>query len=729
MATKKVTQVPLEPGPRKQDLRKVRTARVSSHKNRSHWFQSRTTWPTREASTLRLERERSRAERKLAAVPGNARWQMVGPSNIGGRCTCVSPHPNNPDNILIGSAAGGVWKSLDAGQSWKPLWHKRDLNIGAIARDPSNPDVVYVGTGEANLSADSYPGVGLYRSANDGRTWKLLASVPRTGIPARIGTIAVDPFDSSHLLLGGVTHGGGLSAGLFESGDSGRTWARLSFVSTNDYFCHHVVFHPTQQGVVFVTVNERGARNGIWRSRDGGANWTQLTAGLPSPDRFGRTSLAIAPSRPQTLYALAARGFDELLGVYRSDDGGDHWRDITHISLRSEGQMGYGNTIVVHPQKHEHVIWGGVDLHRSVDGGTTWQKVSRWNADRGAANYTHADHHGLVMLAAMPDRVYDANDGGMDLSENGGGAWINRSNGLACNMFYDLDVAPSDGTKFGGGAQDNGTLVTNNDQHDQFFELLGGDGGWMVYNPNNFGDVYCSFQFMGIYRIRGGNYRDISPYVSEDEQRSVWMAYIAADPRDFETVYAGSQRVLRSRNGGLSWAGISPVFDSSPITAIHVANSDSKRLYVGTENGGLYRSTDTGANWSANLASATLPGKTVTRIDTHPQNANRVYLTVAGSGHGHVFRSDDGGITWQDIDGGSLPDVPHQAIIVRPDDPDQLYIGNDAGVYASLDGGATWRKLTRNLPNVPVVDLVFHGNDRTLTAATYGRSIWRISLP
>lgn len=728
MATKKVTVTMLKPGPRKQELRKVSIARVTTHKNRAHWFQSRATWPLREASALQLNSERARADRKLAAVPGAARWQMVGPSNIGGRCTCVSPHPNNPDDILIGSAAGGVWKSTDAGQTWKPLWHKRDLNVGAIARDPTHPNVVYVGTGEANLSADSYPGVGLYRSDNDGKTWKLIASVARAGIPARIGTIAVDPFDSNHIFLGGVTHGGGNPAGLFVTRDGGSKWQRLTFVSPNDYFCHHVVFHPMQQDVVYTTVNERGARNGIWRSGDGGATWTQLTAGLPSPDRFGRTSLAIAPSRPQTIYALAAQGFDALLGVFRSDDGGDHWRDITNVSLRTEGQMGYGNTIVVHPQNHEHIIFGGVDLHRTQDGGTSWHKISRWNANRGDSNYAHADHHGLVMLAGAPRRVYDANDGGMDLSEDGGSVWTNRSNGLACNMFYDMDVAPSDGTKFGGGAQDNGTLVTNADQQDKFFELLGGDGGWMVYNPNNAGDVYCSFQFLGIYRIRGGNFRDISPNVPEDEQRSVWMAYVATDPRDFETVYAGSQRVLRSKNGGLSWVGISPVFDSSPITAINVASADSKRLYVGTENGGFFRSIDSGVSWSANLASATLPGKTITRVDTHPQNVDRVYLTVASSGNPHVFRSDDGGITWQDIDGGSLPDVPHQAVVVRPDNPDEIFIGNDAGVYASMDAGTTWRKLTRNLPDVPVVDLVYHLIDRTLTAATYGRSVWRIKL-
>ena len=436
----------------------------------------------------------------------------------------------------------------------------------------------------------------------------------------------------------------------------------------------------------------------------------------------------MAPSRTQTIYALAAEGADSLLGVFRSDDGGNNWRDISSPALHDEGQMAYGNTIVVHPQNHEHVICGGVDLYRTQDGGANWRKVTHWNANRGDADYAHADHHALVMPAATPGRIYDANDGGLDVSEDGGSNWVNRSNGLACNMFYDLDVAASDATHFGGGAQDNGTLATVNDQHDDFFELLGGDGGWMAFNPNDPNDVYCSFQFLGIYRIRGSSARKITPNVSEGEKKSVWMAYIAPDPTDFETVYAGSQRILRRQNGGLSWAAISPVFDSSPISAIHVARGDSLRLYVGTENGGLFRSADGGATWSGNLASASLPGRTITRIDSHPQNANRVYLTAASFGNSHVFRSDDGALTWIDIDAGHLPDVPHQAIVVQPNDPNRIFLGNDAGVFISTDAGATWRTLTRNLPNVPVVDLVYHIANKTLTAATYGRSIWRIDL-
>jgi photosystem II stability/assembly factor-like uncharacterized protein len=728
----------LEAGPRKERPTGAPGPRLTNHKVRSVWFQARAAWPVREASVSALVE----ARRAVAASPTTphlqAQWQLIGPTNIGGRCTSLVCDPNKPDRIWIGTAGGGVWYSADAGRTWQAQWHSEDvLNVGALAMDPKDPDILYCGTGEANLSADSYAGVGIYRSHDGGKTWQMWASVASTKIPRRIGAIAVDPFDSNRLILGGVgflevSSSGKDLGGLHLPTDGGRTWTRQHAFSSGNYWCHAVLFHPAARGTVYATVTSRGMQSGIYRSTDGGATWTHLLKGLPSPDRMGRTSIALCASKPNRMYAIASQELsqhaDQMLGVFRSDDGGTTWTSISGGHFRAEAQMSYGNTIAVDPGNPNIVLCGGVDLHRTADGGATWTRVTRWDARRGTKNYAHADHHCLLMPAAAPGRVYDANDGGMDLSGDRGVTWTNRSAGLAATMFYDADVAQSDGRAFGGGAQDNGTVVTNSGQPNDFYELLGGDGGWMVYDPKDASHVFASFYNLNIYRFSKSTWKDVSPPATKSEQAAVWMAYITLDPSDARVVYTGSSRMWRSLNDGNDWKDISPVLDGSSISAIEVADADPTHIYVGTEDGAIFRSTDRGKAWSANIATSSLPGHTITRLLTRPTDANRLYATVANFGHSHVFRSDDGGQTWRDIDRGQLPDVPHQAIAIPLAAPDTIYIGNDVGVFVSHDGGTTWSNLSGNLPHTMIVDLVYHEKDRTLMAATYGRSLWRLAL-
>ena len=708
------------------------------HKHRAGWFYARVSWPLRDRSAAQLHAERRRVERSLPPAPVAAadQWQSAGPTNIGGRTTSLACDPKTPDKLLAGTAGGGVWRSLDAGRTWAPTMRKHEHNIGSLALDPRNPKVVYCGTGEANLSADSYAGIGLYKSSNFGTSWRLIASSVKTGIPTRIGAIAVDPFDSSHVMLGGVSHSytdqSPSSGGLFLSGNAGSTWTRLDFVSTSSYWCHSVEFHPARQGCVFAAVTEKGVKNGIWVSKNGGVTWRQATAGLPATDQFGRTRLAIAPSRPDTIYAISARAdSDVLLGIFRSDDAGQTWRNVT-ANFGSEGQMSYGLTLAVHPQNPDHVLCGGVDLHLSVNGGATWRKVTHWDAERGTPGYAHADHHALLMPAAAPGRVYDANDGGLDVSENGGIDWANRSNGLGCTMFYDLEVAQSNPDIYGGGAQDNGTMLTQNSQPGGFSEIAGGDGGWIVIDPGNAGYLYASSQNATVMRYKNSKWTDWQkpmPYgMSAAERAQVWMAYIAMDPSDSRGVYVGSYRIWRTKDAGNTWAPISPNFDGSAVSVIEPAAADGNAIYAGTENGGIFRSLDGGSSWSANLAGAAIPGRTVTRLESSPDNARQVYACIANFGSSHVFRSDDAGSTWIDIDRGRLPDVPHRSVVVTPDDPARVLVANDVGVFMSRDRGATWSNLTHKLPAVSVVDLVYHQGTRMLFAATYGRSIWRLRM-
>jgi photosystem II stability/assembly factor-like uncharacterized protein len=719
-------------------FKKVRTPgapppRFTYHKRRTVWFQSRTAWPWREPPIDQLLRERAKAHGTLPAAPGANQWELVGPSNIGGRMTCVACHPLEPEALWAGAAGGGVWHSADGGKSWIPQWHRQEsLNVGAIAIDPGNPKVIYAGTGEANLSLDSYAGVGLYRTVDSGLHWDLLAASATTGVPNRIGAVAIDPFDSQHIRIGGLGQQPqdevpGSLGGMWATRDGGKTWARLTFIATENYWCHAIIFDPQTTGRIYASFTERGTKNGIWRSDDGGKTWTHLLQGLPPADRMDRTALAIAPSDPHVIYALTATRTDHVLGVYRSGDGGATWKSIGAKHFRTEAQMTYGNAIVVHPKNPNWVLCGGVDLHRTKDGGKTWAKVTRWDATRGTKGYAHSDHHALLMPAAQPGRVYDMNDGGMDISDDGGGSWSNRSNGLAVTMFYDADVAQSDGRMFGGGAQDNGTIITENGKADAFFEIDSGDGGWMLIDPATTAHIYASVYNVEVDRYRSASgWKDVSP--PEPHPDDFWMVYLDFDPADANTVFVGTSRVWRTKNDGADWKDVSGVLDGSAITAIDVDRADSRFIWVGTENGGLFRSADGGKTWSGNIAGAVFPGHMITRIESHPTNPSVLYAVVGNFGKRHVFRSADGGTTWKNLDEGKLPAVPHHSVVVPRYAPKTVYVANDAGIFVSPDEGATWQNLTRNLPNVSFVDLVHHEKDQTLTVATYGRSLWRIKI-
>jgi photosystem II stability/assembly factor-like uncharacterized protein len=728
MAPKRKTVLAVGERAHKMESADVSIKSYTTHKVRSAWFQARESWPLREAPIESLTAERARVTSEMPPTPGTTQWAPIGPE-IGGRMTCAVHHPTAPERLWAGAAGGGVWQSMDAGMHWQALWHDQpSLNIGALALDLRDPDIIYCGTGEANLSVDSHPGVGLYRSLNAGQSWQLLAAAGAVGLPRRIGTVAIDPVNPSHLLLGGVAHRDGGATGLFESTDGGATWAHVPLAGANPYRCHDIRIHPATPRVIYVTISAFGMNNGIWRSIDGGTSWHQLSDGLPSPDRIGRTSLAIAPSDPDVLYAqMSPPGpSTPVLGVFRSADRGDSWQSIGGRHFASERQMSYNNAIVVHPGDADHVLCGGVDLHLTTNGGQRWKQVTHWDADRGAADYAHADHHALLMPEAQPGWVYALNDGGVDFSRDGGATWENRSQGLATNMFYDLAVAQTNGQVIAGGAQDNGTLITPDGQPDTYFEWTGGDGGWIVIDPTDVNHIFSTAQEMIMWRHRSSDgLKRVDP---PEDQFKMWMVVVSMDSKNRRTVFTGSARVWRTKNDGDTWQPVSDVLDGSDITALEVARGDSSRIYVGTENGGFYRSTDGGNTWSDNLASTVLPGRTITRLESRADDADVLYATVANFDNRHVFRSDDGGLNWVDIDRGELPDVPFHSIAVPARHPARVYVCSDVGVFVSDDQGNTWSNLTGNLPNVMVVDVAYHETDRTLTAATYGRSVWRLQV-
>ncbi len=714
--------------PKKLAPQKGEPGKVSTHKARASWFNAREAWPMREAPVDLLLSARADAVANVPMQPGGATWMQAGPTNVGGRMTSIVVDPNGVDRICVGAAGGGIWTSTDGGLTWMSRWHDEPtLNIGALCLDPADSDIIYCGTGEANLSADSHAGVGLYRSTDGGVSWHLLAPAVAHSLPRRIGRVAVDPFDSDHILLAGVGHRAEDPRGLFVSTDRGNSWARALAITPYPFQCHEVVFHPTTPGTVYVAIDAIGAMNGIWKSQDGGQSWAHLTSGLPSSSSIRRTSIAIAPSNPKVMYTQIASVRGAVLGIFRTGNGGSTWKDVSGSHFYQERQMNYNNTISVDPSDENVVICGGVDIHRSKNGGTTWKKLTRWNAERESPDYAHADQHMFCQPAGQSGLVYAMNDGGMDVSQDGGDSWENRSNGLATNMFYDLSVAATDGNMYGGGMQDNGTWLTLDGQADSFIETTGGDGGFCAIDPNDRLHLYTSSQFMFINRFRqsDGWRHNIGP---NETGPKPWMAFLAIDPDRPKRVFVGSQRVWRTKNDGGNWKDVSGFLDDSFVTCIEISRANTDYLYVGTENGGIFKSEDGGETWTDNIASSGLPGRTITRLRTPADNANVVYATVANFGNSHLFRSTDGGGFWTDIDGGNLPDAPHHGIAIPSSNPDVIFVGGDAGVFVSSDAGGTWNNLTLNLPTVMVVDLVLHEATNALLAATYGRSTWRLDV-
>ncbi len=709
--------------------------RFTTHKIRAEWFQERTSYPKREVYPPGLDAPRP---------TGGPTWTEIGPPNSGGRLAALVAHPKRHEIVYAGAAGGGVWRSDNAGGDWRSIWSDQSatLNIGSLALDPKNPKILYCGTGEANLTADNYPGVGVFR--NDGGDWKLIGSpearvaeapngrIMLHGVPRRIGAIAVDPFRKGHILIGGVTHSESEKGGLFESRDGGRSWElcgdrnsqsilqdRAVFISGHNYFCHDIAFHPDHDGLVFATVQARGTQSGIWISRDAGESWKQVRIDSTPCDRFGRTSLSVARGS-KTVYALAAvTGGGEFLGVFRSDDLGETWRRFDSAGLRAFAGLSYTNCIAQDPKRPMRVIAGSFDLHVSENGGARWRQITDGFAPPGSRRYAHADHHAIVFAGPL---IYSATDGGLAVSEDGGRSWEMRNNGLAVSMFYDADVSPADSRCMGGGIQDNGTWFAGPltaaesrltgeaaARRTAFRPQLPGDGGWTIYDPDDSAHIFASAQRMQLFRHRGSRWKRLKTPFPASERQSVWMAILAMDTsagaRKPHALYIGSTRVWKSVDDGDTWRPVSPDLDGSVITALEVAPADARRVYAGTMDGGFFRSLDAGRTWSANLAGPGSPGRTVTRIETCASDARVVYFTVGVVAELVLF------------DGCTRPEgVVANSSLAHGGAP--IQVGDRFGLiefrhlYASNDGGDTWHDPdVGGLPNLPHQAVVITATD------------------
>ncbi|MAY22335.1 MAG: hypothetical protein CMC74_06120 [Flavobacteriaceae bacterium] len=682
----------------------------------------------REAIQWKKQQERS--------VGGS--WEFVGPINIGGRVTDIEVPEDQAETYFVGTASGGVFKTTNAGNSWVPIFDDQQmLSIGDIEISKSNTNTIWVGTGEVNAGGGSlaYDGDGIYKSEDGGNTWEV-KGLPDVG---SISKIVIDPNDDDMVLVGGMgpLFKNDSNRGVYKTTDGGDTWEQKLFVSDSTGIID-MVMHPTNGNIVYAAAWERirrpqyrqygGETSGIYRSLDGGENWTELTSGLPVlPSEKGRISLAIATSNPQVLYARYADREGSIQGVYKTTNGGDTWVTMNSTSLNDVGFHWWFRGIVVDPTDENTIYNVDFVVQKSIDGGNTWSN---------AFVDVHVDQHALTFNPGVPGEVLLGNDGGFYKSPDGGNSW-EKEETLPITQFYRIFV--EDENTIYGGAQDNSTMRTLSGSVGDWQIITGGDGFQPLVDPLDSDVIYALSQYGGIVKSTNGgaSFFPATNGISFSDRKN-WDTPITFDPQNSQILYTGTQRVYKTVNGAGNWTAISPDLTNGPgggnlnfgtITSINVSSEDSNLIYVGTDDGNVWRTDDGGANW-LNL-SAGLPNRWVTKVETEYTSGfeDNVYVTFSGYRYGeslgHVFYSEDRGNSWQDIT-TNLPDLPINDLEYYPSVFGTVFIATDAGVFYTSFPGGDWIPLDVGLPTVPVTDL--YADDTApfyLYAGTYGRSIYR----
>ncbi|MFQ5708835.1 MAG: FlgD immunoglobulin-like domain containing protein [bacterium] len=681
--------------------------------------------------------------RGLQKSGGTQQWEFAGPANIGGRVSDIEFNPVDPNIVYAAAATGGVFKSTDGGLSWIPVFDDAAIfTIGDLAVDPSDPDLVYVGTGEANGGHNNFPGGGVYKSTDAGASWQFLGLEQAVSI----GRIVVDPVDSRRLFVAAVGSyfGPNPERGLYRSEDGGANWSRVLFVSDTTGVID-LVLNPQNPSFVLAATWERvrrpnnshlyGSTSGLYRSVDGGDTWELLgpVNGLPdaTTTNVGRIGLALCQSSPQVIYALYNDGLN-YSGLFRTSDSGDTWvnADPNREILNGTGGFSwYFGQVRIDPFDPNRVFVLDVGFMRSTDSGDTW------TITRGSRNL-HVDHHALAFHPSEPDYLIDGNDGGISISSDGGATWTKVAN-LPVTQFYEIGIDNSNPERLLGGTQDNGTLRTVTGTVDDWDTILGGDGFYVLVDPNDPDVIYAESQFGGLVKSvnGGGSFFPARVGIVSSEPTN-WSTPVVMDPNNSQVLYYGTNRVYRTENAAQSWVPISPdLTEGMPgarlgtVTTIAVAPTDSNVIYAGTDDSHVWVSSDRGGSWTE--VSAALPYRWVTRIVVDPADENTAYVTFSGlkwkDPQPHVFRTTNMGADWQDIS-SNLPDAPVNAFAVDPLDSQVLYLGSDVGAFVSFNTGQTWEALGTGLPMVPVYDMKIHQAEHFLVVGTHGRSMYKLDL-
>ncbi|MEM1319746.1 MAG: hypothetical protein AAGG75_05780 [Bacteroidota bacterium] len=674
-------------------------------------------------------------------------WQLEGPGNLGARVNTIAVHPFDEQIIYAGFSTGGLYKTTNGGQDWTPIFDEQAyLSIGHITIDPTFPDVIYVGTGDPNISGYPFIGNGLYRSPDGGATWQHL------GLEQQriISKVIVDPsnFNNLYVATMGLPFERNANRGLYRSRDAGQSWEQSLYISDSTGIIDMLI-NPNNPDVLYASSWDRIRNNqesiaygfgaGIYKTIDGGDNWTQLGGGLPT-GKFSRVNLAMSHINPNHIFAIYVDTTYQVHAIYKSMDAGGTWARITQggpgtqLANALGGQGWYNSKIRVHPNNDNTIYLLGVDLWRTTSGGTVWTRVV---APPGTIQ-PHVDNHDLVFT--LNQNIILGTDGGLYRQDAGQSVWLDIDN-IPTTQFYRVGYNPFRPNLFYGGAQDNGISSGSAADPDNWDLIMGGDGFRTLFREDDLRRHYIQFQFGRIFSTSnaGVTYQLATFGISPSEDRN-WDAPVILSQHDTGRVYTATDRVYSAVDPSTlaPWSAISPPLTGASaipgrfktVSALAESPVQSGLLYAGTSDGQVWRSEDAGGSWS--LINTGLPDRYVSSITASPDLADFVYVTFSGyrdnDNTALVYRSWDRGDSWFPLN-GDLPDLAVNDLLVAPNNLDLvLFAATDGGVYATLDEGSSWHRLGGNMPIVPVYDLELNVEQERVIAGTFGRSIFSFSL-
>lgn len=696
----------------------------------------------------------------VSAAMANLSWRSIGPANMGGRIADVEGVPGNPNVVYVATGSGGIFKTVNGGITWTPIFDRQGtISVGDIALEPGNPEVIWVGTGEANTRNSVSFGDGVYKSTDGGKTWKHMGLRDSN----TISKVIVHPRnpDVVYVAAVGRVWGANEERGVFMTTDGGKTWQKTLYIDNlhgisdleidpqNPNILHAGVWRFDRKPWTFTSGSDKG---GVFRSVDGGRTWNKIDKGLPK--MIGRIGLGVAPSNPNVVYAILEAKEGTL---YRSDDRGETYRQV-HRNQNIVARGFYYTQVEIDPTDENKVYAVASLLFKSLDGGRSFNRISP---------ATHIDFHALWIDPGNPKRMWQGQDGGVAVSTDEGGSW-EYVNNFAAGQFYQIfadNAAPF--YNISGGLQDNGTWVgpSRNREptgiHTDDWRMISfGDGFYAIAHPDNPDLFLTESQGGNVVRtdMKNREQQLVIPFfgiggaAENDKVRFNWNAPLILSPHDKNTVYLAGSSVFKSTDFGKTWTAISddlttnnrerlkdaggPVFTENTSaeyygTVISLAESPIQKdmLWAGSDDGNLQMTLDGGRRWSK-LSVRGVPAESpVSHVEPSRTNASTAF--VAFDRHKlddykpYIFKTTDGGKNFASIS-GNLPEKAYVHVVTEdPKNTNLIYAGTELGLYASWDGGNSWRELNmKNFPRVAVHDILIHPRDNDLIVATHGRSIW-----
>lgn len=717
----------------------------------------------------------------------NLQWRLTGPDNKSGRSTDVWGITGKPNIIYAAFATGGLWKTEDAGKNWVSLFDRQaTLSIGNMAIAPSDNNILYVGTGEANIFRASLPGVGMYKSLNAGKSFQHIG-LENTGTIARV---VVHPKNANtvYVAASGNEWTYNKDRGVYRSTDGGKTWKLILFESDKSG-CVDLVMDPSDPNILYASMWNRIRRrwsdpvpedgDHIYKTTDGGNTWKIISNGLPDTKMTGRIGLAVSQSNPDVVYAFVddhnkkrdpnpgekdsyqRNVLKVVIGgaIYRSNDKGETWVKMAEIHDFFKPFSGtYGwvfSQIRVDPKDENEVYVMGVSLGKSTDGGKTWKQFQP--SDKTSEDI-HGDNHAMWFDTENPDRIILGNDGGVSTTLDGGKIWNNFFDKLPTTQFYTVTYDMQTPFNVVGSIQDEGTYsgsINNTFGKPQDSAVRswnyapGGEGTQIQVDPDSSNIVFSSSYYGRLMKSNMGKKvrREQSKPIEMfsvgaiDSLRGEWLAGTRMSKFNNKVIYHGLQHLYKSEDGGDNWKMISPdlsyndktkmgvypyLIYHQAITAITEGDKPGI-VYAGTDDGRIWLTMDDGGNWKE-ITKGLPVNKHVIKITASSFNAGRVYVVLNDRREDNaipfIYISENYGSTWKPIT-GNLPPSPVNVLIENPDKAGVLYCGNDMGAYMSKDYGKTWVCINGNIPAaVSVNDMFIHPRDKKLVIGTYGRGVY-----